>query len=79
MKKTIITLVAVLASTVSFADTYVHGYVRSNGTYVQPHMRSDQDSRRDNNYSSTGNYNPYNGNMGNVNPYAVQPYNPYRR
>ena len=25
------------------ADEYVHGYYRSNGTYVQPYFRSDPD------------------------------------
>lgn len=51
------------------ADTYVRGYYRSNGTYVQPHYRSDSDGDRSNNYSSRGNVNPYTGQIGTKNPY----------
>lgn len=31
-------------------DVYVHGYYRSNGTYVHPYVRSSPDSSRANNY-----------------------------
>lgn len=31
-------------------DTHVNGYYRSNGTYVQPHMRSAPDNYKWNNY-----------------------------
>ena len=50
-------------------DTYVHGYYRKNGTYVQPHYRSNADGNPYNNYSTIGNYNPYTGQPGYVNPY----------
>ena len=46
------------------AAVRVRGYTRSNGTYVQPHYRSNPDGFRYNNYSSWGNYNPYTGSRG---------------
>lgn len=47
----------------SFADAVVSvkGYYRKNGTYVQPHYRSDPDSSPYNNWSYPGNTNPYTG------------------
>jgi hypothetical protein len=36
----------------------VGGYVKDNGTYVQPHQRTNPDSSRSNNYNAPGNYNP---------------------
>jgi hypothetical protein len=53
--KTIIALAILAISTTAMADVYVNGYYRSNGTYVAPHVRSNPDSRIDNNYS----YSPY--------------------
>lgn len=35
---------------VASADVYVDGYYRSDGTYVQPHVRSSPDGQRWNNY-----------------------------
>ena len=51
-------------SSVCFADTYVHGYRRSNGTYVQGYYRSDPDGNVNNNWSHKGNVNPYTGARG---------------
>ena len=48
----------------SQADEYVSGYYRSNGTYVQPYMRSSPDNSVYNNYSYEGNLNPYTGQVG---------------
>jgi hypothetical protein len=58
------------------ADTYVRGYTRSDGTYVQPHYRSDPDGNRFNNFSTRGNVNPYTGERGTADPYRV-PSSPY--
>lgn len=44
-----------------YADEYVRGYTRKDGTYVQPHYRSDRDGNPYNNYSYPGNVNPYTG------------------
>lgn len=72
MKKLLLSLiVGVLAAGVvlgvtGVADAYVgvRGYVRRNGTYVQPHYRSNSDSYRWNNWSTRGNTNPFTGRRG---------------
>ena len=51
-------------------DVQVQGYYRNNGTYVQPHHRSSPDSSKFNNYSTSGNINPYTGQSGTVDPYG---------
>jgi len=43
---------------------FVHGYTRSNGTYVSPHYRSAPDGNVYNNWSTVGNVNPYTGEPG---------------
>ena len=48
----------------AFADVYVNGYYRSNGTYVDPHYRSDPNHTPSDNWSSWGNTNPYTGQKG---------------
>lgn len=63
MKK-IFLIVLLFASSAAFADTYVQGYTKSNGTYVEGHYRSDANSIRSDNYSSQGNTNPYTGERG---------------
>lgn len=44
------------------------GYVRSDGTYVQPHRSTNPDSSTYNNWSSKPNVNPYTGQAGTRNP-----------
>ncbi|HXF55297.1 MAG TPA: hypothetical protein VNK52_14365 [Hyphomicrobiaceae bacterium] len=51
-------------------DVYVQGYMRKDGTYVQPHYRSAPDGNLWNNYSTQGNVNPYTGRSGSVEPYS---------
>lgn len=67
MKTTItllsLTLLAVFTNP-TFADEYVNGYLRSDGTYVQGHYRSNSDNSYNNNYSTQGNYNPHTGESG---------------
>lgn len=46
------------------ADTWVNGYFKRDGTYVQGHMRSDPNSTNLDNYSTEGNTNPYTGSEG---------------
>lgn len=48
----------------SRGSVYVHGYTRSNGTYVAPHYRSAPDGNFWNNWSTVGNVNPYTGKPG---------------
>ena len=53
MRKTlaIITLaLSVLSAGSAFADQYVRGYTRDNGTYVSPYIRSTPDGNPYNNY-----------------------------
>ena len=62
--KAVFAVVALLVAGSAVADEYVQGYVKSNGTYVQPHMRSSPNSVKFDNYSSHGNSNPYTGQKG---------------
>jgi hypothetical protein len=48
----------------AFADQYVHGYTRSNGTYVRPYYRSSPNGTVRDNFSYRGNINPYTGAVG---------------
>lgn len=71
------TLLAVLLAAFAasaYAQTYVKPHVRSNGTYVEGHMRSSPNNTRTDNWSSTGNQNPYTGSQGTTNPYNPNPY-----
>ena len=65
MKRIIISIVFALTliNTVA-ADVWVDGYFRSDGTYVQGHYRSSPDSSVTNNWSYSGNTNPYTGEVG---------------
>ena len=56
---------------------YVHGYTKSNGTYVNGYYRSNPDGNPYNNYSYPGNTNPYTGETagGNASTYLNNYYN----
>jgi hypothetical protein len=69
MKKLAILAAALLAASAWAQSVYVAPHVRSDGTFVQGHVRSAPDHSRLNNYSTQGNYNPYTGQAGTVNPY----------
>jgi hypothetical protein len=53
----------------SYADKSVKGYTKKDGTYVEPHHKTDPNTRKDDNFSSKGNTNPYTGKKGYVDPY----------
>ena len=76
--KNIIILVTLLTSFSVFADSFVSGYYKRNGIYVQPHFRSSPDISTFNNYSSWGNINPYTGKWGTSNPVTQEIYKTYR-
>ena len=82
MKK-LFSLVALLVlfsiTSAAFADEYVRGYFRRDGTYVPGYYRSSPDSNPYNNYSFPGNVNPYTGKRapGNPDTYIDRYYNPY--
>ena len=48
----------------AFANFYVRGYTRRDGTYVQPHYRSSPDNSYNNNWSVSPNVNPRTGQQG---------------
>lgn len=50
------------------AQERVKGYRKKNGTYVQPHRRTDKNKTEKDNYSSKPNYNPYTGKKGTKTP-----------
>lgn len=65
MKILIIALSLVMASSTCFAkDVHVRGHYRSDGTYVQPHHRSNPNNTGYDNWSTKGNTNPYTGEKG---------------
>lgn len=65
-----------IASTAS-AQVYHRGYVRQDGTYVQPHWQSSPNSTPNDNWSSRPNVNPMTGREGTRNPQPT--YNPYQQ
>jgi hypothetical protein len=66
MKKIFFFIAFLLTVATSFAQTstYVSGYTKSNGAYVQGHYRTSPNSTRNDNYSTVGNTNPYTGSYG---------------
>lgn len=66
-------LILTLTSPLFAQAEYVNGYVKSNGTVVQPYIRSESNGTKLDNYSSQGNTNPYTGQRGTQNNYS----NPY--
>lgn len=63
--KTLLMTLALLLSVNAFADDeYVKGYMRKNGTYVEGYHRTTEDNSVNNNYSTSGNLNPYSGQSG---------------
>lgn len=95
MKKSLMLLVAIIATVLSANaqfnygssygtssygfntnSTYVKGYTKSNGTYVQSHYRSARNSTNHDNYSTSGNSNPYTGSNGSrAKDYSTGAYN----
>lgn len=72
MKK-FLSLVLVATALISMTTTAhagrVRGYYKKNGTYVQPHYRSNPNRTKLDNYSTRGNINPYTGKKGTKDPY----------
>jgi len=63
----VLTILSLFVSAV-YADVWVNGYYKKNGTYVQGYWRSDPDSDPTNNFSYPGNINPYTGKVAPGNP-----------
>ncbi len=64
----IIVAILVLTPFISDGAVRVKGYYRKDGTYVQPHYRSNPDGNPYNNWSYPGNVNPYTGKVAPGNP-----------
>lgn len=65
--------VLAVAPALAQRTTTVRGYMRKDGTYVPPHVRTAPNNTRLDNWSTRGNINPYTGREG-----TKDPYNPYR-
>lgn len=82
MKKNILSAVVLLSlfisllvgSTLAEAKTIkVKGYYKpSTMKYVMPHYKTSPNKTKLDNYSSKGNYNPYTGKKGTVNPFKFK-------
>ncbi len=75
MKKIFLAL-ALLIGVLSFSasaearTTRVRGYYKpSMGSYVAPHYKTTPNRSKFDNFSTKGNYNPYTGKKGSVNPF----------
>lgn len=85
MKKFVFLSMLCLVSVGCFSQVKVRGYVKKDGTYVQPHVKTSPDGYKYNNYSSYGNINPYTGKMGakdkpnSTYNYGTYNYNTYNR
>jgi len=66
LHKLLLIAVAFLSVTLAgaYADDFVNGYQKKDGTYVPPHYRSSPDKDFGNNWSTKGNENPYTGKEG---------------
>lgn len=64
----LILIIFSLFLSLAFADVWVNGYYKKNGTYVQGYWRSSPDSDPTNNFSYPGNVNPYTGKVAPGNP-----------
>lgn len=61
---TLLLTTLLLIPTMSYADTWVNGYTRKDGTHVKGHYRSDRNNTVNDNWSTRGNRNPYTGTYG---------------
>jgi len=50
-----------------------NGYVKSNGTYVEPHFQTSPNDTKLDNFSTQGNINPFTGKEGKVDPLYTPP------
>ena len=62
----LIAAISLTGSAFAQNTTFVPGYIRKNGTYVQPHYRTLPNSTKIDNFSTKPNVNPYTGKTGTV-------------
>lgn len=68
MRTIIFAILGLLFLNESIGQVSVNGYYRKDGTYVQPHYRSNPDGNPYNNWSYPKNVNPYTGKVATGNP-----------
>jgi len=71
-------LFTLLLATITFtyADEYVYGYYKKDGTYVDGYFKTSPNTTNRDNYSTQGNLNPHTGTEGTKAPdYSSQAYN----
>lgn len=73
-KIVVLTAVLMMFASAAIAEQRVGGYLKKDGTYVQPYYRTSPNSNPYDNYSTKGNTNPYTGQEGTKNPYPYYPY-----
>lgn len=64
MKALILTAALLGTALTASAQVSVNGYLRNDGTYVAPHVRSNPNGYQFDNYGARGNTNPYTGQRG---------------
>jgi len=64
MNRLILALLIIGISQVVFADVFLNGYLKRDGTYIKPHYRSNTNSNFYDNWSTKPNINPYTGKRG---------------
>jgi hypothetical protein len=70
MRLVLIGVLAGVTAVAAFAQPVQrNGYIRKDGTYVAPSYSTRPNGTKLDYYSSQGNYNPYSGKVGTVDPY----------
>jgi hypothetical protein len=64
----LLALVASSGHAFAATDHYVRGYTSRSGTFVMPHRQTNPNGTKLDNWSTTGNVNPYNGTRGTRRP-----------
>lgn len=72
MKLLTLILTCACVATVAAQTTYVPGYTKADGTYVQGHYKSSPNDTKLDNFGTKANTNPYTGKTGTVDPYKPQ-------
>lgn len=75
-KLTILTLIAITTPAIASGTHSVRGYIRKDGTYVAPHVSTNPNSTKLDNWTTKGNVNPITLQPGTVDPYKPTAQNP---
>jgi hypothetical protein len=77
MRKLLLGLAVVMFATPAFADVWVKGHYRSDGTWVPGYWKTDPNGTAEDNYSQYPNYNPHTGSLGGRPPAPPPPLKPF--